>query len=79
MQILATCGPYILERLDAHPYYIIAYGPQLGSRLHLTHTQISVVGLSGTGKFSYCIVIHFVTEIFSSWSLWYRTTAGKTR
>ncbi|KAJ3483194.1 hypothetical protein NLI96_g6485 [Meripilus lineatus] len=29
-------------------YAFSAYGPQLGSRLHLTHTQISIVGLSGT-------------------------------
>lgn len=27
----------------------LAYGPQLGSRLHLTHTQINLVGLSGHG------------------------------
>ncbi|RPD70380.1 MFS general substrate transporter [Lentinus tigrinus ALCF2SS1-7] len=38
-----TC---ILVALASGTNYV-AYGPQLGSRLHLTHTQINIVGLFG--------------------------------
>lgn len=42
-----------------------AYGPQLGARLQLTHTQINIIGLSGNSTpiyDSYCVLNTEVNE-----------------
>ncbi|KAL4247510.1 MFS transporter superfamily protein [Abortiporus biennis] len=44
-----TLSVAVLVALGSGTNYVFsAYGPQLASRLHLTHTQLSIVGLSGT-------------------------------
>ena len=45
--VLWYVGWQLSLRLDT--YVVAAYGPQLAARLHLSHTQMNVVGLSGNG------------------------------
>ena len=37
------------SRMYSKPSWCLVYAPQLGARLHLTHTQLNVVGLAGNG------------------------------
>lgn len=46
-----TQGPYqCLMFRDAHDILRLAYAPQLGDRLHISHTQLNVIGLGGNGQ-----------------------------
>lgn len=56
----------------------VAYGPQLSSRLHLSHTQLNVVGLSGNSAFLDKDIVSALRQYLCSRRIWDGTPVGST-
>ncbi|KAK7689991.1 hypothetical protein QCA50_006633 [Cerrena zonata] len=47
VRIVSLLSSLLVALASGTNYVFSAYGPQLGARLHLSHTQLNVIGLSG--------------------------------
>ena len=68
--ILADASEFLL---------LIAYSPQLGSRLNISYTQLNIIGLAGNGK-QYLYTLNYILMFFFflfSWGVYFCSDLGK--
>lgn len=67
-------GPILHMRAQHVPF--LAYLPQLGARLHLTHTQLNVFAVAGNGAVISCFLL-CIPKFNFSWGVHERPGFGE--
>ena len=66
---------------DASEFHLlVAYSPQLGSRLNISYTQLNIIGLAGNGKqFFFLHTLNYILFCFFliSWGVYFCSYLGK--
>ena len=73
---------FLLNLADAGEFHLlVAYSPQLGSRLNISYTQLNIIGLAGNGKqFFFLHTLDYILIFFLfSRGVYFCSDLGKDR